>query len=98
MLKTALCFLDEDDEVVTKELLRVHWSEDVQITYEKCFGKEFIEAISSILADQIKSCIHPSMVKELIERTCDQCDLYLCRSTRPDCDIKNGGSQNCQND
>lgn len=97
MLKTALCFLDENDEIVSKELLKIHWSEDVQITLENCFHINIVDTISDILTEQIKMCIHPSMVKELIERTCEKCDLYLCHSTRQSSDIKNGGSENCPN-
>ena len=67
MLTMALCFLDEDDNVVAKENFNVTWKEkpEIESKVEKVI---ILDAVSGILINEVKSDIDRA-VTELLHKT-----------------------------
>ncbi len=67
MLTMALCFLDEDDNVVAKENFNVTWKEKPEIE-SKVEQVMILDAVSGILINEVKSDIDRA-VTELLHKT-----------------------------
>jgi len=72
-LKLGVCFLDEDNKVISKRVVGTNWTVDIEQDLKGEFNKSMKEEISIILLENLKlqlgKDIIESMLDEIKERS-----------------------------
>lgn len=64
-VKMGICFLDEDDNIISKRVIGTNWEVDTEKDLEK-FGLYVNDEIASILTANMKLQLNEDTVKEML--------------------------------
>ena len=65
-LKVGICFLDDEDNVITKRVVGTNWTVNVEQDLKKNFNIHMMDEIASILTENIKLQLTDEVIREMI--------------------------------
>ena len=65
-LKVGVCFLDDEDNVITKRVVGTNWTVNVEQDLKKNFNVHMMDEIASILTENIKLQLTDEVIREMI--------------------------------
>jgi hypothetical protein len=66
-IKLGLCFLDEDDNIVVKRFLQVHWEFDMEKDAKILLNVNMKDEVAAIITQQIKIDLDKGVVRKMID-------------------------------
>ena len=65
-LKLGVCFLDEEDNIISKRIIGANWSVNVEQDLKHKFNGHVEDEIAAILTENLKIQLNPEVVKEML--------------------------------
>ena len=65
-IKMGICFLDEEDNIISKKVLEATWSIDLEYQLKEKFDIKVEDEIASVLTEGIKLSLTSDVVKEML--------------------------------
>ena len=65
-LKVGVCFLDDEDNVITKRVVGTNWTVNVEQDLKKNFNIHMMDEIASILTENIKLQLTDEVIREML--------------------------------
>lgn len=65
-IKMGICFLDEEDNIISKKSLEATWSVDLEYQLKEKFDIKVEEEIASVLTEGFKLALTSDVIKEML--------------------------------
>ena len=65
-LKLGVCFLDEEDNIISKRVIGADWSVNVEQDLKHKFHTRMEDEVAAILTENLKLQLTPEVVKEML--------------------------------
>ena len=65
-LKLGVCFLDEEDNIITKRVIDAQWEVNIEQDLRDNFNVCMEDEIATILTENLKLQLQPDIVKEML--------------------------------
>ena len=65
-LKLGVCFLDEEDKVISKKVIGTNWSVDIEQDFRVKPNVHMINEIAEIMTENIKVQLEPDTIKQML--------------------------------
>jgi len=71
-LKMGVCFLDEDDNLISKRLVNANWSVNLEQDLKGMFNVDVLDEIAAILTENVKLTLTQDTVKDMLNEVKDK--------------------------
>ena len=72
ILKLGVCFLDEDDNLISKRMVNANWTVDLEQDLKGLFDVYFLDEIAAILTEHLKLTLTEDTVKDMLNEIKDK--------------------------
>ena len=65
-LKAGICFLDEEDNVISKRVIGTNWTIDIEQHLKDNFNVHILDEVAEIITENLKLQLNASEVRKMI--------------------------------